>query len=67
MFCCLKVDHKTLSFKARVKPGNHVWMEDARLKNLVICQPEYRNRFNKVGCVRLLVEHHLFDFRESRF
>ena len=53
--CVFQVDHKTLSFKARVKPDNHVWMEDARLKNLVICQPEYRNRFNKVGwmCVSL--------------
>ena len=48
----MQVDHKTLSFKARVKPDNHVWMEDARLKNLVICQPEYRNRFNKVGNAR---------------
>ena len=23
-------------------------MEDAKLKNLVICQPEHRNRFNKI-------------------
>jgi acyl-coenzyme A thioesterase 9 len=45
------VDHKTLSFKARVKPENQVWMEDAKLKNVVICQPEYRNRFNKVAQV----------------
>lgn len=42
------VDHKALSFKARVKPPNSVWMEDAKLKNILICQPEYRNRFNKI-------------------
>ena len=37
-----------MSFKARVKPANTVWMEDAKLKNLIICQPEHRNRFNKI-------------------
>lgn len=42
------VDHKAMSFKARVKPPNSVWMEDAKLKNLIICQPENRNRFNKI-------------------
>ena len=42
------VDHSALSFKARIKPENSVWMEDAKLKNLVICQPENRNRFNKI-------------------
>lgn len=42
------VDHSALSFKARIKPQNSVWMEDAKLKNLVICQPESRNRFNKI-------------------
>ena len=42
------VDHKALSFKARVKPTNSQWMEDAKLKNLIICQPENRNRFNKI-------------------
>ena len=33
-----------MSFKARVKPGNSVWMEDAKLKNLIVCQPQNRNR-----------------------
>ena len=42
------VDHKAMSFKARVKPQNSVWMEDAKLKNLIVCQPENRNRFNKI-------------------
>ena len=61
------VDHKAMSFKARIKPENSVWMEvemrdletlsntthkyfcqDAKLKNLIICQPENRNRFNKI-------------------
>ena len=37
-----------MSFKARVIPDNHIWMEDAKLKNVILCQPEYRNRFNKV-------------------
>jgi len=42
------VDHKAMSFKARIKPDNSVWMEDAKLKNLIICQPEHRNKFNKI-------------------
>lgn len=42
------VDHKQMSFKARIKPENSVWFEDAKLKNLIICQPEHRNRFNKI-------------------
>ena len=33
-------DMKNMSFKSRVKPANSVWMEDAKLKNLFICQPE---------------------------
>ena len=42
------VDHKQMSFKARIKPDNSVWFDDAKLKNLIICQPENRNRFNKI-------------------
>lgn len=42
------VDHKMMSFKARIKPENSIWMEDAKLKNILICQPENRNRFNKI-------------------
>ena len=42
------VDSTKLSFKARIKPENSVWLEDSKLKNLVICQPEHRNRFNKI-------------------
>ena len=42
------VDHKALSFKARINPPNSVWMEDAKLKNIIVCQPENRNRFNKI-------------------
>ena len=42
------VDHGALSFKSRIKPEKSVWMEDAKLKNLVVCQPENRNRFNKI-------------------
>ena len=32
----------------RIKPENTVWFEDAKLKNLIVCQPEHRNRFNKI-------------------
>ena len=39
---------RALSFKSRIKPEKSVWMEDAKLKNLVVCQPENRNRFNKI-------------------
>ncbi len=42
------VDHKALSFKARILPDNSRWMETAKLKNILICHPEYRNRFNKI-------------------
>lgn len=35
-----KVDFKSMSFKSRIKPANSVWMEDAKLKNMIICQPE---------------------------
>jgi acyl-coenzyme A thioesterase 9 len=42
------IDHKAMSFKARVKPENSVWFEDAKLKNLIVCQPQNRNRFNKI-------------------
>jgi len=38
------VDHKALSFKARVLPENSRWMDSAKLKNILICQPENRNR-----------------------
>ena len=31
-----------------MKPPNSVWMEDAKLKNVMLCQPEYRNVFNKL-------------------
>lgn len=53
------VDWKSLSFKSRIKPDNSVWMEDAKLKNMIICQPENRNRFNKIFggfLMRLAVE-----------
>ena len=42
------VDHKALSFKARVLPENSIWMDSAKMKNIVVCQPENRNRFNKI-------------------
>lgn len=42
------VDHKAMSYRARVLPNNSTWMEDSTLKNLLICQPENRNIFNKI-------------------
>ncbi|XP_069993606.1 acyl-coenzyme A thioesterase 9, mitochondrial [Penaeus vannamei] len=37
-----------LSFASKKVPENSVWMEDHKLKNLIICHPEHRNRFKKV-------------------
>jgi len=42
------VDHRGFSFKARVKPENSAWFEDANLKNLIVCQPDNRNIYNKI-------------------
>ena len=42
------IDPKSDSFKVRVKPENSVWMEDTRLKNVIICFPEQRNLYNKI-------------------
>ncbi|XP_064090301.1 acyl-coenzyme A thioesterase 9, mitochondrial-like isoform X2 [Macrobrachium nipponense] len=39
---------KELSFAIKNKPANSVWMENTRLKNLIICHPESRNIFNKI-------------------
>ncbi|XP_071955370.1 acyl-coenzyme A thioesterase 9, mitochondrial-like [Antedon mediterranea] len=39
---------QTVSFSIRVKPENTVWMEDAKLKNVIICFPEQRNLYNKI-------------------
>ena len=42
------VDHRGFSFKARVKPDNSCWFEDANLKNMVVCQADNRNIYNKI-------------------
>ncbi|XP_002738606.1 acyl-coenzyme A thioesterase 9, mitochondrial-like [Saccoglossus kowalevskii] len=42
------LDPMSVTFKARVKPDGAVWMEDAKLKNIIICHPEERNLYNKV-------------------
>lgn len=36
------------SLNLRHKPGNTVWMEDTKLKNVIICHPEQRNLYNKI-------------------
>jgi len=42
------LDTKAHSFSVRVKPENTEWMENAKLKNVIICHPQERNRFNKI-------------------
>uniref|UniRef100_A0A0B6ZLN7 HotDog ACOT-type domain-containing protein n=1 Tax=Arion vulgaris TaxID=1028688 RepID=A0A0B6ZLN7_9EUPU len=42
------VDLKTGTMKIRVKPENTVWMEESKVKTLVICHPENRNLYNKI-------------------
>ncbi|XP_060090062.1 acyl-coenzyme A thioesterase 9, mitochondrial isoform X3 [Heteronotia binoei] len=42
------LDSRTVSFRSRVLPPNSVWMEDAKLKGLEICQPQERNIFNRI-------------------
>ncbi|XP_047482687.1 acyl-coenzyme A thioesterase 9, mitochondrial-like isoform X2 [Penaeus chinensis] len=37
-----------LSFASKNVPENSVWMENHKLKNLIICHPESRNIFNKI-------------------
>ncbi|XP_050699607.1 acyl-coenzyme A thioesterase 9, mitochondrial-like isoform X1 [Eriocheir sinensis] len=39
---------KELSFTSKNVPENSMWMEQTKLKNLIICHPEHRNRFKKV-------------------
>ncbi|XP_071514501.1 acyl-coenzyme A thioesterase 9, mitochondrial-like isoform X1 [Panulirus ornatus] len=39
---------KELSFSSKITPKNSVWIEETKLKNLIICHPEHRNRFKKV-------------------
>lgn len=42
------VNLERATFQSRTKPSNSVWMEDTRLKNLVVCQPDKRNIYNKI-------------------
>ena len=44
----LTVNKERATFQSRTKPSNTVWMKDTRLKNLVICQPDKRNIYNKI-------------------
>ena len=36
------------TFRHRHLPVNHVWMEDSKLKNVIVCFPEQRNLYNKI-------------------
>eukprot|EP00112_Aurelia_sp_Birch-Aquarium-sp1_P009991 Seg2157.1 transcript_id=Seg2157.1/GoldUCD/mRNA.D3Y31 product="Acyl-coenzyme A thioesterase 9 mitochondrial" protein_id=Seg2157.1/GoldUCD/D3Y31 len=42
------LDPKKSTFHSRVKPENTVWMEQTRLKNIIICHPQSRNVYNKI-------------------
>jgi len=42
------LDPKKSTFHSRLKPENTVWMEETRLKNLIICHPQSRNLYNKI-------------------
>ncbi|KAL5004407.1 hypothetical protein ScPMuIL_017863 [Solemya velum] len=42
------MDPKSYTFRVRVKPDNSEWMENARLKNLIVCFPEQKNINNKI-------------------
>ncbi|CAG5128788.1 unnamed protein product, partial [Candidula unifasciata] len=42
------VDQKSGTLRVRVKPDNSVWMDESRLKTLIICHPEDRNLYNKI-------------------
>lgn len=42
------IDWSKMSFNSRTKPESAAWMSDTKLKNLIICHPENRNRFNKI-------------------
>jgi len=42
------VDPSAYVFKARIKPEGHEWMDTMKLKNLLICHPQHRNRYNKI-------------------
>ena len=44
-----------MSFKSRIKPANSVWMEDAKLKNMIICQPEVcKSLFRRMSRTRFM-------------
>lgn len=42
------LDDATLSFSSRKLPANSVWMEQLKLKNVLVCNPESRNIHNKI-------------------
>lgn len=48
-----------MSFKSRIKPINSVWMEDAKLKNMILCQPEVRLWVEQEKETRNVIEREL--------
>jgi len=42
------LDMKTYSFASRTVPDGALWMEDLKLKNVLVCNPESRNIHNKI-------------------
>lgn len=41
-------DPKTYILKSDECPAGAIWMSDAKLSNVIICQPEFQNLYNKV-------------------
>lgn len=42
------LDLKKATLKARVLPPNGIWMEETKLKTVIVCHPEERNLYNKI-------------------
>lgn len=42
------VNEKAATFKRLITPENTVWMDEAGLKNIIVCFPQERNLYNKI-------------------
>lgn len=42
------IDQRSGTLKVTVQPENTIWMEDTKLKSLIVCHPEQRNLYNKI-------------------
>ena len=51
------LDPNKSTFHSRVKPEGTVWMENTRLKNLIICHPQVSDTFASCCCVYFLISN----------